>query len=84
MQHSGQSHEVQCSICDKTFAHPILMRKHKRGVHVDPSHECTQCQSKFTLKSKLNRHIKSVHNKVQVKQQIPDQAEYISSLVFAK
>ena len=63
MQHSGQSHEVQCSICDKKYSHPKLMRQHKRVVHVDPTHECTQCQSKFKLKSKLNRHIKSVHNK---------------------
>ena len=53
MKHSEKSHEVQCSICDKTFLHPRLMRKHKRIVHVDSSHECTQCSSKVKVEQQI-------------------------------
>ncbi len=87
IHHSKQNQQVSCSICEKTYSHPEILRRHKKFVHVEPSHECFQCKSKFKLKSKLDRHLKAVHKekhkKVKIKQQIPDEIE-MSSLVVAK
>ena len=84
IHHTEKPQQVDCSICDKTFLHPEILKRHKKFVHVEPSHECSQCQSKFKLKSKLDRHINTVHNKVRIKQQIPDETEEMSSFVVAK
>ena len=84
IHHTEKPQQVDCSLCDKTFLHPEILKRHMKNVHVEPSHECSQCQSKFKLKCKLDRHIKEVHNKVKIKQQIPDGTEEMSSFVIGK
>ena len=53
----------QCSICDKVFSKKMLLKKHETTFHRVPTKKCDFCGKCFKETSKLNVHIKRVHEK---------------------
>ena len=49
-----------CSDCDKSFAHPYSLKRH-RVEHGGEAHVCTTCGKRFAQLYELSRHVKS-HN----------------------
>ena len=64
--HGEGGKEVLCTFCGKGFATFRLTRQHELLVHKEKSagkkkFACDQCESSFTDKSKLKRHINGAH-----------------------
>ena len=66
---------MQCSICNGTFSRKDSLKRHLLNVHgvqeeddsvstKEKSFACSQCDTKFTEKSNLNRHMKKKHHVV--------------------
>ena len=53
--------EFECDVCSKKFISQKLVNLHKRTHRTRFS--CDRCQSKFTLKGNLSRHVKNIHLK---------------------
>jgi len=49
-----------CSDCDKTFAHPYSLKRH-RVEHGGEAHVCPTCGKRFAQMYELSRHLKSHH-----------------------
>jgi len=49
-----------CSDCDKTFAHPYSLKRH-RVEHGGEAHVCASCGKRFAQLCELRRHLKSHH-----------------------
>jgi len=49
-----------CSDCDKSFAHPYSLKRH-RVEHGGEAHVCTTCGKRFAQLYELSRHLKSHH-----------------------
>ena len=50
-----------CPYCGKTFTENKLLNSHIAHVHTAPEskiHKCTECEKSFTIKSRLNRHLR--------------------------
>lgn len=49
-----------CSDCDKSFAHPYSLKRH-RVEHGGEAHVCTTCGKRFAQLYELSRHLRSHH-----------------------
>ena len=66
LKHDKINKFLECDECYKTFPLEPILRRHKRLVHIIPTHECTVCKLKFKTKAKLDRHNAGVLHKNRV------------------
>ena len=50
-----------CLTCNKSFATPHTLKRHKITVHEPPAFQCSICDTKFTEKGSFKRHLKNRH-----------------------
>lgn len=51
----------RCHICNKGYRSHFGLYHHKQHVHEQKTFPCPICQSKFTQKGKVKRHLNTVH-----------------------
>lgn len=51
----------RCSICNKGYRSHFGLYHHKQHVHEKKSFPCPICESRFTQKGKVKRHLNTVH-----------------------
>uniref|UniRef100_A0A0B7AKE3 C2H2-type domain-containing protein n=1 Tax=Arion vulgaris TaxID=1028688 RepID=A0A0B7AKE3_9EUPU len=51
----------RCSICNKGYRSHFGLYHHKQHVHEKKTFPCPICESKFTQKGKVKRHLNTVH-----------------------
>ena len=55
----------ECDVCNKTFASPICLARHKEDVHRSlKKFKCYICDSAFKSSIQMAQHIKIVHNRI--------------------
>ena len=65
MYHNDTNPILNCTLCEKTFKTVQGIKSHTRQVHdKERNHGCAECSYKFINRSKLNRHIRRVHLKI--------------------
>ena len=58
-----ESEKVKCDMCDLTFCYKKSLKSHIQIVHERKKpFECTFCSKKFSGRSGLNGHLKSMHD----------------------
>ena len=48
--------EVICKECDKSFASPLILRRHIESVHKGMQYTCTLCSKVYTTMAAMKRH----------------------------
>lgn len=56
--------KFSCKFCNKNFYKSVLLDGHHKTHLEQKDYSCTICDQKYFLKSHLNRHIRSVHDKI--------------------
>jgi hypothetical protein len=60
MQHDNKTYT--CQVCQKVFTNPYACEKHKLVHDANFAFECETCGRKFKRKTKLEDHVKRLHN----------------------
>lgn len=65
-QHNLSAHHKEkkhvCQYCNKHFSQSGHRNEHERKFHLDQYHKCDICFQRFGVPSKLQRHIRAVHD----------------------
>ena len=66
-QHMTNYHEIDderhiCEICSEDFGNSFQYKKHKKSKHIEFKYQCNKCNSQFTQKYSLTKHMKLYHN----------------------
>ncbi|XP_069701197.1 uncharacterized protein [Periplaneta americana] len=60
--HAGTIKRHTCTVCGKSFNHGLQV--HMRTHSGDKPYPCSECDMAFTVRSTLNKHVKSKHQKI--------------------
>ena len=61
--HIKESHNHFCNECDWSTFEATRLRKHYLGKHAEKQFGCDQCELRFSIQSRLQRHKKEIHKK---------------------
>ena len=49
-------HDIFCKMCEKSFASPLILRRHIESVHKGMAYKCTLCGKSLTSMAAMKRH----------------------------
>ena len=53
--------QYQCTMCDKSYSHKNVLKRHNKTVHYGLRFPCHICDHKATQQQSLKRHLKNIH-----------------------